>query len=117
MAIFGAAVALRGGDLPILLWSFAVVVLIVFFVSSLCAYQALNVWNWSIRPDLRDVQMLVGRDVGIQWYMSGNAIVRAYYENVSRIAAKERWTRWAIRLATLNAGVVSVAAIISSAPW
>ena len=116
VALFAAAIALPRGEPASHVWVFAVVVLGFFAASTWCGYRAFSVRDWSIEPNLRRVQMRVRDSEGLQWFFSASEVVTAYYRNIEKIAVKERWTRYAIALTTLNAIFVSVAAIIATLP-
>ena len=115
-ALFAAAIALPSREPPVALWALAIVVLSLFAAGAFCGYRAVSARNWSVGVSLRAAQLLAHRDAGYQWTIAGNAMVSAYYENVEKLARKERWTGYAIALTTTNAAVVSAAAIIATVP-
>jgi len=116
VALFAAAVALPSKEPSASVWVIAVCVLAAFALSTFCGYRAFSVRDWSIGPNLREVQMRVRRDAALQWFFSANSVVAAYYQNVEKLASKERWTRYAIAVTSVNAILVSIAAIAATVP-
>lgn len=117
VALFAVAVALPSREPPLALWILAIIVLLLFATGTFCGYRAFNVRDWSGGTDPREAQFHVRLSPGHQWALAANAIVAAYYRNVEKVSRKERWTSRAVALTTVNAIVVSAAAIVAAVPW
>ena len=116
-ALFAAAIAIPSREPPEALWILAIVVLGLFAAGAFCGYRAFSVRDWSVGIDPREAQVHAHQDVEFQWRLAANAMSDAYHQNIKRLARKDSWVRRAIALTTVNAVVVSVAAIIATIPW
>lgn len=118
VALFGAALTLSDQMLPNHIWGLALSVLAVFAVNLLVSYRAYQEQDWSLRPDLNDLEA-VSRTYPLEsverWVV--NEIGVSLRHNEALLHEKARDARRAFGLAVLDAVLVGVTAVTAVAPF
>ena len=118
VALFGAALALVDRTLPDHVWGLAFSVLAVFAANLLVSYRAYRQQDWSLRPDLDDLEAVIrihSAEPVERWI--AQEIGFSLRHNESLLGAKGRDARRAFALAILDAVLVGVTAVSAVAPF
>lgn len=118
IAVFAAAIALRGTEDSGVVWGLVLAVVAVFLANGICAYLAFRLRRWEVRPDFNtfeDVASTVGITVARIWV--AREIWSAYQANEPFVAEKARWLRRATALTMVDLALASLTAIVASWPW
>lgn len=118
VALFGAALALSDRTLPHHIWGLALSVLAVFVVNLLFSYRAYQQQNWSLRPDLQDLEAVIeahSRASVERWI--AREISASLEHNETRLLDKARDARRAFALAIFDAILIGVTAVSAIAPF
>ena len=118
IALFGAALAFAAQEFAYHVWAFAVAVLGVYLVNLIFAWRAYRQKNWSVRPDLNELDRLIDSYPSIairEW--AAREIMVSLTHNEALLQEKGLDARIALATAIVDAALVGVTAIAATAPF